>query len=91
MRRLGMARPQIARATAALERLDRQAVTLQRLDVLEEKTRRLFDAGVTYTEILARRNEVNALADDGVQYDFNDALQLLYDETFGAPVSKEER
>ena len=58
-----MARPQIAKAAAALERLDRQAVTLERLDVLAEKTRRLFEAGITYTEILARRNEVNALAE----------------------------
>ena len=86
-----MARPQIAKAAAALERLDRQSVTLERLDVLAEKTRRLFEAGITYTEILARRNEVNALADDGVQYDFNDALQLLYDETFGGPAPKEEQ
>jgi len=86
-----MTRPQIAKATAALERLDRQSVTLERLDVLAEKTRRLFEAGITYTEILARRNEVNALADDGVQYDFNDALQLLYDETFGGPARKGER
>ena len=86
-----MAKARIAKATAALERLDRQAVSLERLDVLAEKTRRLFEAGVTYTEILARRNEVNALADDGVQHDFNDALQLLYDETFGAPTLMEER
>jgi hypothetical protein len=86
-----MTRPRIAKATAALERLDRQAVTLERLDVLAEKTRRLFEAGVTYAEILARRTEVNALADVGVQYDFNDALQLLYDETFGAATLEEGR
>lgn len=85
-----MGSSRIAKATAALERLDRQAVTLERLDVLAQKGVRLSEAGITYTDIQARRNEINALADDGVQYDFNDALQLLYDETFASSTLKEE-
>jgi hypothetical protein len=85
-----MGSSRIAKATAALERLDRQAVTLERLDVLAQKGVRLSEAGITYTDIQARRNEINALADEGVQYDFNDALQLLYDETFASSTLKEE-
>jgi len=78
-------------ATATLERLDQQAVTLERLDVLAHKARRLFEAGVTYSTIAARRNEANAHAAEGVHYDFNDALELLYTEMFGgAPTVKEE-
>ena len=86
-----MGRKVIARATATLERLDRQAVTLERLEILAQKARRLADAGVTYSAIATRRNEVNAHAGEGVHHDFNDALELLYDETFGgAPTPKEE-
>lgn len=85
-----MGSSRIAKATAALERLDRQAVTLERLGVLAQKGVRLSEAGITYTDIQARRNEINALADEGVQYDFNDALQLLYDETFASSTLKEE-
>jgi hypothetical protein len=85
-----MGSSRIAKATAALERLDRQAVTLERLDVLAQKGARLSEAGITYTAIQARRDEMNALADDGVHHDFNDALQLLYDETFGSSTLKEE-
>lgn len=86
-----MGRRANAQATAMLERLDRQAVTLERLDVLAQKGVRLFEAGITYSAILAIRNEINALADDDVQYDLNDALQLLYEETFGGvPTVKEE-
>jgi len=70
--------------------LSRQAVTLERLDILAQKGLRLSDAGVTYGDIAARRNEVNAHADEGVQFDFNDALELVYDETFSAPSMKEE-
>jgi hypothetical protein len=80
-----------AKATAALERLGRQSVSLQRLDVLTQKGLRLLEAGVSYSAILAKRDEVNAIADEGVRYDFNDALQLVYDETFGAETLKEER
>ena len=79
-----------AKATAALERLEKQAVTLERLDILVQKGRRLSAAGVTYASIAARRVEANAQAGEGVQYDFNDALELLYDETFGAQTLKEE-
>jgi hypothetical protein len=85
-----MGRQVIARATATLERLDRQAVTLERLEILAQKARRLADAGVAYNTVAARRNEVNVHAGEGVHYDFNDALELLYDETFGAPAPKEE-
>ena len=80
-----------AKATAALERLGRQSVSLQRLDVLTQKGLRLLEAGVTYSAILAKRDEVNAIADEGVRYDFNDALQLIYDETFGPEILKEKR
>ena len=82
-----------AKATAALERLGRQSVSLQRLEVLTQKGLRLLEAGVTYSAILAKRDEVNAIADEVVRYDFNDALQLVYDETFGpasAPASIQE-
>jgi len=81
----------LAKARVALERLDRQAVSLERLDVLAEKARRLSDAGITYTAIAARRNEFNELSDEGALCDFNDALELLYDETFGALAMQEER
>ena len=86
-----MPNPRNAKATAALERLGRQSVSLQRLDVLTQKGLRLLEAGVTYSAILAKRDEVNAIADEGVRYDFNDALQLIYDETFGPETLKEER
>jgi hypothetical protein len=87
-----MGRQVIARASATLERLDKQAVTLERLEILEQKARRLADAGVTYNAIAARRNESNVHAGEGIHHDFNDALELLYDETFGgAPTLKEER
>jgi hypothetical protein len=79
-----------AKANVALERLEKQAVTLERLDVLAQKGIRLSAAGVTYSMIAARRNEANAQAGEGVQYDFNDALEMLFDETFGAPTMKEE-
>ncbi len=72
------------KATATLERLDKQAVTLERLDVLAQKGLRLSQAGVSYAAIAARRNDANANAEEGVHYDFNDALELLYNETFGA-------
>lgn len=85
-----MDRQRNAKVTATLDRLDRQAVTLERLDILAQKGRRLFEAGVTYSTVLAKRNQINAQADEGVQYDFNDALQQLYDETFGTSVLKEE-
>lgn len=85
-----MVRPRIAKATAALERLEQQAVTLDRLEVLAQRGVRLSEVGITYDSILARRDEINALADDGVQYDFNDALLVLYDETFGSSTQKEE-
>jgi hypothetical protein len=78
-------------AKVSLERLDRQAVTVERLAVVEQKTVRLAQAGVSYDAILARRDEMNALTDDGVQYDFNDAILLLYDETFGSSTQEEER
>ena len=74
-----------AKASVTLERLDKQAVTLERLDVLTHKGLRLSQVGVTYAAIAARRNDANANAEEGVRYDFNDALELLYDETFGAP------
>jgi hypothetical protein len=80
-----------AKATATLERLDRQAVTLERLDVLAHKGLRLSQAGVTYAAIAARRNDANANAQEGVHYDFNDALELLYGETFGAATVGGER
>jgi uncharacterized cupredoxin-like copper-binding protein len=73
-----------ARATATLQRLEQQAVTLERLDVLAHMGLRLSQAGVTYADITARRNEANANAGEGVHFDLNDALELLYDETFGA-------
>jgi hypothetical protein len=79
------------KATATLERLDRQAVTLERLDVLARKGLRLSQTGVTYADIAARRNAANANAEDGVNYDLNDALELLYDETFGAAAMGGER
>ncbi len=79
------------KATATLERLDRQAVTLERLDILAQKGLRLSQAGVTYAAIAARRNDANANAEDGVHYDFNDALELLYDETFGAATMEGRR
>jgi hypothetical protein len=79
-----------AKATAALERLEKQAVTLERLDILVQKGLRLSAAGVTYSAIAARRIEANAQADEGVQYDLNDALELLYDETFSTPTMKED-
>ena len=85
-----MRRRSKVKATATLERLGKQAVTLARMDVLAQKGLRLSEAGVTYNAISARRDEINALADDGVQFDFNDALQLLYDETFGSSTLKEE-
>jgi hypothetical protein len=85
-----VARHANAKATATLERLGRQAVTLERLDILAQKGARLSEAGVTYAAIAARRNDANAHAPEGVQYDFNDALELLYDETFGAPTMEEE-
>ena len=73
-----------------LECLDRQAVTLDRLVVLEQQTVRLVEAGISYDAILARRDEMNALA-DGVLYDFNDAVRLLHDERFGTTAQEEER
>ena len=85
-----MRSPRSAKATVALESLDRQAVTLERLAVLEQQTARLVDAGFTYEAILARRDEMNALADDDVSYDINDAILLLHDETFGS-TQKETR
>jgi hypothetical protein len=86
-----MGKRAIAKANATLERLDKQAVTLERLDVLAQKGARLSEAGVAYDAIAARRDSANAFAENGVQYDFNDALELLYDETFGAPTVQEER
>ena len=86
-----MGSQRLAKARATIDRLDRQAVSLERLDVLAEKARRLSDAGITYSAIAARRNEFNKLADEGVLCDFNDALELLYDETFGALAMQEER
>jgi hypothetical protein len=86
-----MGSSRIAKATVVLERLDRQAVTLERLAVIEQQTVRLVEAGISYDVILASRDEMNAFADDGVQYDFNDALLLLYDEMFGTTVAEEER
>jgi hypothetical protein len=80
-----------AKATATLERLDKQAVSLERLDILAQKGLRLSQAGVTYAAIAARRTDANANAEDGVRYDFNDALELLYDETFGAATMERER
>ena len=85
-----MASHRIAKATEALGRLDRQAVSLERLDVLARKGARLAEAGITFADIAAKQAEINALADDGVQYDFNDALNLLYDESFGPSTLKEE-
>jgi hypothetical protein len=78
-----------AKATATLERLDRQSVSLERLNILAQKGLRLSQAGVTYAAIAARRNDANA--EDGVHYDFNDALELLYDETFGAATMEGQR
>jgi hypothetical protein len=80
-----------AKATATLERLDRQSVSLERLNILAQKGLRLSQAGVTYAAIAARRNDANANAEDGVHYDFNDALELLYDETFGAATMEGQR
>jgi hypothetical protein len=80
-----------AKATATLERLDRQAVSLERLDMLAQKGLRLSQAGVTYAAVAERRNDANAHAEEGVRYDFNDALELLYDETFGAATMEQER
>jgi len=81
----------LAKARATIDRLDRQAVSLERLDALAEKARRLSEAGITYSAIAARRNEFNKLSDEGALCDFNDALELLYDETFGAMAIREER
>ena len=86
-----MASQRLAKARATIDRLDRQAVSLERLDVLAEKARRLSEAGITYSAIAARRNEFNKLSDEGALCDFNDALELLYDETFGAVAMQEER
>jgi hypothetical protein len=80
-----------AKAAATLERLDRQAVTLERIDVLAQKGLRLSQAGVNYAAIAARRNDANSHAENGVQFDFNDALELLYDETFGGATTEVER
>jgi hypothetical protein len=80
----------IAKATAVLERLDRQAVTLERLDALALQASRLSEAGVSFDAISARRDELNALADDGVRFDFNDALRLIYEEMFGRSQHEEE-
>lgn len=85
-----MDKPRNAKAAVTLELLDRQAVTLERLDALAQKGLRLFEAGVTYRTILAKRDQINAQADEGVQYDFNDALQQQYDETFVPSMLKEE-
>jgi hypothetical protein len=79
-----------ARAAAVLEQLDRQSVTLERLETLTEKAERLLAAGVTHDDIVARRDQINALAGGGVQYDFNDALLLLFDETFAPGTRREE-
>ena len=86
-----MGSSRIAKATATLERLQGQAVTLERLAVLELQTVRLAEAGCSYGAILARRDELNELDEDGVEYDFNDALRLLYDELLGTTIEKEER
>jgi hypothetical protein len=80
-----------AKATATLERLDRQSVSLERLNILAQKGLRLSQAGVTYAAIAARRNDANANAEEGVHCDFNDALELPYDETFGAATMGVER
>jgi hypothetical protein len=85
-----MLRQRLAKATAVLERLERQAVSLDRLDVIAQEGSRLLDAGITYDAIEAKRHAMNSAATDGVQYDFNDALRLLYAETFGSPTVKEE-
>ena len=86
----GMRRQRAAKAIAVLDRLERQSVTLERLDLLRERAERLLAAGVTHSDIVARRDQINQLAGDGTQYDFNDALVLLFNETFGPISPKEE-
>ena len=81
----------IAKAKAALERLDQQSVTLDRLDVLMDRCVRLSERGITYEQILARRDQLNAVAGGDVQDDFNDALQSLFVELFGPPTDEEAR
>lgn len=85
-----MSKGRIAKATATLERLEQQAVTLDRLDVLAQQASRLAEAGITYEGISAKRDALNAAADDGTRFDFNDAVELLYDEMFGRSAEKEE-
>jgi hypothetical protein len=85
-----MRKQRMAEAAAVMERLERQSVTLERLDVLTEKAARLLAAGVTHDDIVARRDQINSLAGEGVQYDFNDALLILYDETFAPGSGREE-
>ena len=81
----------LAKARSTLDRMDRQAVSLERLDVLADKARRLSEAGITYSAIAARRNAFNERSDEGALCDFNDALELLYDEAFGASTTQAER
>jgi hypothetical protein len=79
----------LAKSAAVLERLERQAITLERLEALRLKASRLVEAGISFDAIIARRDQLNAGADDGAQYDFNDALLVLYDETFGSSMRGE--
>lgn len=79
-----------ARAAAVLEQLDRQVITLDRMELLADRTRELLAAGLTHADIETRRDQMNALVGDGVRYDFNDALLVLYDETFASPTRREE-
>jgi hypothetical protein len=81
----------IAKARATLERLDQQAVTLDRLDTLMDRCVRLSERGITWEQIVTRRDQINAVADDGVYHDVNDALQTLYVEAFGPTTDEEGR
>lgn len=57
-----------------------------RTNLLIEKSYRLADAGVTWDQIETRRHEVNAAAravdENAVELDFNQALEVVYRETF---------
>lgn len=57
-------------------------ITRQRFEVLLEKSMRLAEAGVTWSAIEAKQRALNSEADEGVEYDFNEALELLHAETF---------
>ena len=54
------------------------------------KVRRAVLGDAHVDRSVARRNEFNKLADERVLCDFNDALELLYDEAFGALTMREE-